>query len=65
MTAELGEDLCCIVEQGERWLVSFNITKTKLLSFIPHCERSLIPLKMNDIGLPEWACFYTQVGLET
>ena len=30
---ELELDLCSIVEWGVRWLVTFNVTKTKLLSF--------------------------------
>ena len=57
MTAELEEDLRCIVEWGEKWLVSFNATKTKLLSFNRHRESGLIPLKMNDIELPESSSF--------
>ena len=68
MTSEL-EDLRCIAEWGEQWQVSFNATKTKLLSFNRHRESSLIPLNMNDIELPitpsSWTCFYIQVGLET
>ena len=48
MTAELEEDLRCIVEWDEKWLVSFNATKTNFLSFNRNRESSLIPLKMND-----------------
>ena len=58
MTAEMEKDLGCIVYWGERWLVSFNATKTKLLLFNPHRESSLIPLRMNDIELPESASFH-------
>ena len=57
MTAELDEDLRCIVEWDEKWLVSFNATKTKLLYFNHHRESSLIPLKLNDIELPESSSF--------
>ena len=35
---ELQLDLCSIVECGDRWLVTFNASKTKLLSF--NCHRS-------------------------
>ena len=37
MTEELEEDLYYIVEWGEQWLVSFNATNTKLLSFDHPC----------------------------
>ena len=57
MTAELEEDLRCIVEWSEKWLVSLNATNTKLLSFNRHRESILIPLKRNDIELPECASF--------
>ena len=57
MTAELEEDLRCIVEWGEKWVVSFNAGKTKLLSFNLHRESSLIPLEMIDIELPENVSF--------
>ena len=56
MTGELEGGLRC-VEWGERWLVSFNTTKTKLLSFNRHRESSLLPLRMYDIELPESASF--------
>ena len=57
LDAELEEDLRCIVEWGEKWLVSFNAAKSKLLSFNCHHESILIPLKMKDIGLPECDSF--------
>ena len=58
MTAELEFDLRGIVEWGNRWLVvTFNATKTKLLSFNHHRDPSLIPVKMNGIKLPENTSF--------
>ena len=35
---ELEFNLCSIVEWGARWLVTFNATETKLLSFNRHLE---------------------------
>ena len=57
MAAELEYDLRGIVEWGNRWLVTFNATKTKLLSFNHHRDPSLVPVKMNDIELPENTSF--------
>ena len=49
---ELELDLRSIVEWGDRWLVTFNATKTKMFSF--NCQRpSLMPVDMNGIELPE------------
>ena len=56
MAAEL-EYLCSIVAWGNRWLVTFNATKSKLLSFNHHRDPSLIPVKMNGIELPENTSF--------
>ena len=55
--AELQDDLRGIVEWGNRWLVSFNATKTKLLSFHRHRDPSLVPVEMNGIALPEKTSF--------
>ena len=57
MAAELEYDLRGIVEWGNRWLVTFNATKTKLLSFNHHRDPSLVPVKMNDIELPKSTSF--------
>ena len=57
MAAELEYDLRSIVEWGNRWLVTFNATKTKLLSFNHHRYPSLIPVKMNGVELPENTSF--------
>ena len=50
---ELELDLHSIVEWGDRWLVTFNATKTKLLSFNRHRDPLLAPAEMNGIELPE------------
>ena len=57
MTAELVKGLGCVVEWVERWMVSFNATKTKLLYFNRYRESTLIMLKMNYIEVPECASF--------
>ena len=51
--AELQDDLRGIVEWGNRWRVTFNATKTKLLSFHRHRDPFLVPVEMNGIELPE------------
>ena len=64
-------DLHCIVDWGGKCLVSFNATKTKLLSSIRHQENIRIPLKITilrylTILVPGFLdLFYTQVELET
>ena len=55
--AELEEDLHSIVEWGNKWLVSFNATKTKLLSFNRHRDPLLLPVKMSGTELPEETSF--------
>ena len=55
--AELEFDLQSIVEWGNRWLVSFNATKTKLLSFNRHRDPLLVPVKMSGTELPEETSF--------
>ena len=54
---ELELDLRSIVECGDRWLVTFNATKTKLLSFNRHRDPFLVPVYMNGIELPELTTF--------
>ena len=44
-------DLCSIVECDDRWLVIFNATKGKLLSFNHHRDPLLVPAEMNGIEL--------------
>ena len=55
---ELELDLRSIVECGDRWLVTFNATKTKLLSFNRHRDPLLVPVEMNGIKLPEDTSFH-------
>ena len=55
--AELEFDLRSFVEWGEKWLVPFNASKTKLLSFNRHRDYSTIPVNMNGIELAESASF--------
>ena len=61
MAAELEYDFHGIVEWGNRWLVTFNAIKTKLLSFNHHREAST-----QEHYLPV-ACLYlrTYFGMET
>ena len=54
---ELELDLRSIMEWGDRWLVTFNATKTKLLSFNHHRNILLVPAEMNGIELPEEISF--------
>ena len=46
-------DLHSIVEWGDIGLVTFNSTKTKLLSFNRHRDPLLVPVEMNGIELPD------------
>ena len=57
LAGELELDLCSIVEWGDRWLVTFNATKKKLLSFNHHRDPLLMPAEMNGIELPEETSF--------
>ena len=54
---ELELDLRSIVEWGDRWLVTFNATTMKLLSFNRHREPIFVPVEMNGIDLPEETSF--------
>ena len=54
---ELERDLNDIVEWGNRWLVTFNATKTKLLSFNRHRDPLLVPVKMSSTELHEETSF--------
>ena len=54
---ELELDLRSIVEWGDRWLVIFNDTKTKLLSFKCHRDPLVVPVETNGIELPEDTSF--------
>ena len=50
---ELELDLCSIVEWVDGWLVTFNATKTKPISFNRCRDPLLVPVEMNRIELPE------------
>ena len=54
---ELELDLRSIVEWGDRWYVTFNATKTELLSFNRHRDPLLVPVEMHVIELPEETSF--------
>ena len=51
--AELEVDLRTVAEWGEKWLVSFNASKTKLLSINRFKDPFLPPVMMNGVDLPE------------
>ena len=53
LAADLEADLRCVTEWGERWLVTFNSTKTKLLSINRRRHLFLPEIRMNDKPLPE------------
>ena len=67
---ELELNLRSIVKWGDRWFVTFNATKTKLLSFNRHRDPLLVPVEMNGIELSEETSFrwlglaYSIYGLE-
>ena len=50
-------DLHGIMELGNRWLVTYNATKTKLLAFNRHRDPLLGPVKMYGTVLPEETSF--------
>ena len=54
---ELELDLRSIVEWGDRWLVTFNAAKTKLIYFNRHRYPLLVPVEMNGIKLSEETSF--------
>jgi len=53
LAGELELDLRTVVEWGEKWLVSFNAAKTKLLSVNRFKEPFLPSVSMNGLQLPE------------
>ena len=53
MAADLEDDLRTVVEWGDKWLVTFNASKTKLLS-INRFRAPFLPfVKMNGSELTE------------
>ena len=64
LSDSLSSDLEHVVEWGKRWLVTFNASKTKLLSL--HHQRSdphLASIEMNGCLLGEAQCFDKLLGL--
>ena len=53
MAADLEYDLRSVVEWGKKWQVTFNSTKTKLLSINHFRELFLSPVSMDRSNLPE------------
>ena len=54
---ELDLDLRSIVELGDRWIMTYTVTKTQLLSFNRHGNPLLVPVEMNGVELPEETSF--------
>ena len=63
---DLSHDLSEIVKWGNEWLVSFNTSKTNLVSFHHHRsqEFTLPPILMNDVELEEKSCLDRLIGLK-
>ena len=57
MAADLEYDLRTITEWGDSWLVSFNATKTKLLSINKFRQPYLPSIAMNRLDIPESPMF--------
>ena len=62
LAAEVEVDLRTVAEWGEKWLVSFNATKTKLLSINRFKDPFLPPVMMNGVKLPE-NCNFRLLGM--
>ena len=65
LASDLSHDLAKIVEWGDRWLITFNAAKTKLLSFHHHRTDHTFPsIQMNGLDLEEQTSFDRLLGLE-
>ena len=53
LTNNLNADLSSVAKWGEKWLVTFNATKTKSVSFHHHRQPNFSPLSMNGVDLVE------------
>ena len=53
ITQNLSSDLAFVVTWGEKWLVVFNATKTKSVSFHHHRQPNFSDLTMNGVDLVE------------
>lgn len=54
----LEKNLQSVIDWGRRWLVNFNASKTKVLSFTHHKESSLPPISMADAQLHDSISLY-------
>ena len=57
LAGDLEADLRCVTEWGDRWLVNFNSSKTKLLSINRRIHPYLPDISINDKPLPESPSF--------
>ena len=65
LAADLSSDLENIQNWGKEWLVTFNASKTKLLSFHHHRNPpNLSPVEMSETTLSESSCFDRLLGLK-
>jgi len=62
LAADLESDLRTVTEWGDKWLVTFNSSKTKLLSINRHRTQNLPEINMNKEPLPE-SDFFRLLGL--
>ena len=65
LAADLSSDLDRTDQWGNEWLVTFNASKTKLLSFHHHRNTPNFPtVRMNGSPLKEASCFDRLLGLK-
>ena len=68
LAAELEEDLRTVTEWGKTWLVSFNASKTKLLSINRFKDPYLPSVLMDKVELSEnsnfclWASYFPRIS---
>ena len=65
LASDLSSDLDIIQKWGKEWLVTFNASKTKLLSFHHHRNPPVLnSVEMSDTILSESPCFDRLLGLK-
>ena len=64
VTQNLTADLSSIIKWGEKWLVTFNPTKTKAVNFHHHRLPIFPPILMNDENLVEFDSLDRLLGLK-
>ena len=64
LAAGLSADLEQVVQWGKAWQVTFNSSKTKLLSFHHHREPVFHPVQMEGSNLVEAPCLEKLLGLK-